>query len=213
MTEAMDPIGDPRWREFVLRHPRSSVFHTPEWLEALRRTYGFAPVAYTTSRVASVSCGIPFCQVDSWLTGRRLVSLPFSDHCQPLVDNPVELETILKALQGESRRKSWRYVQIRPLVPDSIQTLERSGFHCEDAQYHYALEISPGTETLLHGIKQDVRKDIRRAERSGLRFEVGRNQATVVTYFQLHVMTRSKQGVPPQPFAWFQNLANCLGEM
>ena len=28
--------------------------------------------------------GFLFCRVESWLTGRRLVSLPFSDHCEPL---------------------------------------------------------------------------------------------------------------------------------
>ena len=28
-----------------------------------------------------------FCKVRSWVTGRRLVSLPFSDHCEPLVEN------------------------------------------------------------------------------------------------------------------------------
>src|SRR5439155_744233 len=46
---SLDPLEDPRWAEFVQRHPRASVFHTPGWLEALRRTYGYAPVLYTTS--------------------------------------------------------------------------------------------------------------------------------------------------------------------
>src|SRR2546430_11331216 len=35
---SLDPLEDPRWAEFVQRHPRASVFHTPGWLEALRRT-------------------------------------------------------------------------------------------------------------------------------------------------------------------------------
>jgi hypothetical protein len=29
-----------RWEEFLERHPQTSVFYTPGWLEALRRTYG-----------------------------------------------------------------------------------------------------------------------------------------------------------------------------
>jgi hypothetical protein len=45
----LDPTNDSRWAEFVERHPRASVFHTVGWLEALRRTYGYEPVAYTTS--------------------------------------------------------------------------------------------------------------------------------------------------------------------
>jgi len=213
MTELMDPIGDPRWREFVLRHPRSSVFHTPEWLEALRRTYGFAPVAYTTSRVASVSCGIPFCAVDSWLTGRRLVSLPFSDHCQPLVETGVECDELLEALRDDSHQRGWRYVQLRPLSLEPLGPLERSGFAQEEAQYHYRLDIGPHLDEIFRGVKYDIRKDIRRAERSALRSVVGRDPRMVDAYFGLHVMTRSTQGVPPQPRSWFRNLAACLGEM
>ena len=85
--QRIEPLQDPRWGKFLERHPRASVFHTPAWLEALRRTYGYVPVAYTTSLPGrELEDGVVLCQVDSWVTGRRLVSLPFSDHCEPLVD-------------------------------------------------------------------------------------------------------------------------------
>jgi hypothetical protein len=80
----IDPITDSRWPEFILRHPSSSVFHTPAWLTALQRTYGYTPLVLTTSPPGSkIENGIPFCRVNSILTGNRLVSLPFSDHWQP----------------------------------------------------------------------------------------------------------------------------------
>jgi hypothetical protein len=36
-------------RHLAEEHPRASVFHTIAWLEALRQTYGYQPVVYTTS--------------------------------------------------------------------------------------------------------------------------------------------------------------------
>ena len=45
----IDPCKDLRWPRFLERHPDASVFHTPGWLEALRRTYEYEPVVYTTS--------------------------------------------------------------------------------------------------------------------------------------------------------------------
>ncbi len=45
----LDPRTDPDWAAFVARHPRASVFHSPRWVEALSRTYGYKPVAWTTS--------------------------------------------------------------------------------------------------------------------------------------------------------------------
>ena len=45
----LDPIRDPRWPELLNRHPGATVFHTPGWLEALRRTYGYEPGVLTTA--------------------------------------------------------------------------------------------------------------------------------------------------------------------
>lgn len=45
----IDPVRDPRWSELLENHPRASIFHTAGWLEALRRTYGYEPIAYTSS--------------------------------------------------------------------------------------------------------------------------------------------------------------------
>ena len=62
----VDPLTDPRWDDFVEKHPRASVFHTSDWLEALRRTYGYQPVAYTTTPPGiKLTNGVVFCQVSS----------------------------------------------------------------------------------------------------------------------------------------------------
>ena len=45
----IDPPCDPRWPEFLQNNPRASVFHTPGWLRALKRTYGYEPIVYTTT--------------------------------------------------------------------------------------------------------------------------------------------------------------------
>src|SRR5213594_1479598 len=96
----IDPLADPRWVEFVERHPRASVFHTPGWLETLRRTYGYEPVAYTTaSPGAELTNGVVLCRVASRITGRRMVSLPFSDHCEPLVEGPEERKELFSYLR------------------------------------------------------------------------------------------------------------------
>ena len=91
----IDPLTDPRWDRFLQQHPRASVFHSTPWLEALRRTYGYRPVAYTTSAPhEDLENGLVFCRVESWLTGRRLVSLPFSDSCELLVDDHSEFRVL-----------------------------------------------------------------------------------------------------------------------
>jgi len=65
--------------------PRASVFHSRGWLEALKRTYGYEPIVLTTTPDGPLSNGLVLCRVKTWLS-RRLVSLPFSDHCDPLLN-------------------------------------------------------------------------------------------------------------------------------
>ncbi len=122
---AIDPLRDPRWAEMLERHPRASVFHTPGWLEALRRTYGYEPVVYTTSPPrADLTDGVVLCRISSRITGRRLVSLPFSDHCEPLTERPEELRTLLNFLESIRSDEGWKYVEIS--VPSWIRSFASS---------------------------------------------------------------------------------------
>src|SRR5271169_3279424 len=92
----INPLSDARWNELAIRHPKASVFHQRVWLEALKRTYGYEPVVFTTSaRDVELQNGLLFCHVKSWITGHRLVSLPFSDHNEPLCDSTEEIATLI----------------------------------------------------------------------------------------------------------------------
>ncbi len=78
------PLRDPRWEALVGRHPHSSVFHSGNWLRTLRNVYGYELVVVTTcSPDSPLTNGLLFARVNSRLTGRRLVSLPFSDRRTP----------------------------------------------------------------------------------------------------------------------------------
>src|ERR1700686_2216276 len=113
----IDPLSDPRWLEFLQASPRASVFHSRGWLDALRRTYGYEPVVYTTSPPSSpLANGWAFCRIRSWLTGNRSVSLPFSDHCDPLVDTWEHLIELSEALRREGEDRGWDYIELRPMV-------------------------------------------------------------------------------------------------
>src|SRR5262249_36329156 len=110
----IDPITDPRWQGFVQRHTPSTHFHTRVWLQGFQRTYGFQGIAYTTARSgAELEDGVVFCHADSWLTGKRLISLPFSDHCQPLVESTDTLAEMISFVHAERVRAQCKFAEIR----------------------------------------------------------------------------------------------------
>jgi hypothetical protein len=204
----LNPLQDPRWAEFVQRHPRGSVFHTSGWLHALQRTYGYKPVAFTTSAPeAKLQNGVVFCEVRSWLTGRRLVSLPFSDHCDPLVEHTGQLATICSYLDGERQTNGWRYIELRPLA-----TPEEPGFSVGEQFCFHLLDLRPEIDVLFRSFHKDsIQRKIRRAERENLDYEEGHGEELLRAFYRLLLLTRRRHRLAPQPFAWFCNLAYCLG--
>ena len=207
----LDPLTDTRWSELVLQHARSSVFHTQGWLEALRRTYGYKPTVFTTSSPhEALTNGMVFCNVNSWVTGNRLVSLPFSDHCEPLVNNEEELLAILASLSQPSARKRWKYIEIRPLTR-GVQS--ETDFGNSESFCSHRLDLRPAIEQVFKGLHKDcVQRRIRKAEREGVIYEEGNSEELLRKFYQLMVLTRRRHQLPPQPLDWFRNLSRTLGD-
>jgi hypothetical protein len=211
----IDPVGDPRWSEFLKMHSSASVFHTPGWLEALRRTYDYEPIAYTSSPPGGeIRNGLVFCRINSWLTGRRLVSLPFSDHCEPLFGSPEELDLFVGRVQAEVKTQALKYLEIRPINGSFHRSGEASGFRPARRYHLHVIDLRP----ILHQVRQGFHKDsvlrrIRRAERAGLIEKTGRSEILLNDFYTLLVMTRARHDLPPQPYKWFRNLIDCLGEV
>src|SRR5262249_427709 len=206
----IDPQSDSRWNTLVQSDPRSSVFHSREWLQALHQTYGYTATVFTTSsETMPLVNGIVFCRVNSWLTGPRLVSLPFSDHCEPLVRDTNDLQGLLTNIEERSAGK-FRYAEIRPR---SIEPGPPFHVGHYDRFYLHALDLRPSIEELYSRFHKDsVQRKIRRAEREHVELDQGQSEPLLKQFYELLVMTRRRHQLPPQPFAWFHNLAECFGK-
>ncbi len=209
-VHTLDPLQDPRWPEFLERHPCASVFHSRGWLASLRRTYGYEPIAYTTSPPsAQLANAVVFCRVHSWLTGRRLVSLPFSDHCEPLVDSEEEMHDLLSALQRDLTGENWKYIELRPLHRSVGGS---AGFETSDVFYSHRIDLRSPLELLLSSFhKNCTQRKIRRAAREGLTYEEGRSDAMLRKFYDLLLLTCRRKELPPQPLDWFRQLIEALG--
>ncbi len=206
----IDPTSDFRWDSFVQAQPDASMFHTQAWLEALRDTYGYRPRVVTTSAPGSVlTNGIPFCEINGFFGKRRLVSLPFSDHCQPLVQNGEQLERLTEYLEHKQTNEKWDYVELRPHIADLTTS---SGFTTCQAFVLHKLDLRRNLQELFAAFHKDcVQRKIRRAEKEALSYEEGTSQSLLRRFYQLQVVTRQRHGVPAQPVTWFVNLLRRFG--
>jgi hypothetical protein len=210
----IDPLRDPRWPRFVETHPFASVFHTRGWLEAIRRTYGYKPVAYTLSPPTSeLKNGLLFCRVRSWLTGSRRISLPFSDHCEPLCESPDELDFLIECLQAEMEHQEWKYLEFRPVRWQFPPAKKDDAYLRPFKTYvRHRINLAPDPDQLFLRLEPAIRQSVRDAGQSDLTFESGRSEILLRKFYRLTVQARQNRRMPPQPFQWFRNLLDCMGD-
>lgn len=206
----IDPLCDPRWKDLVENHPQASVFHSTAWLSSLRTVYGYEPVVLTTCPPGSdLTNGLVFCRIKSWLTGWRFVSLPFSDHCEALVDRPEELDAMLLHLREAVDNGKWKYLEIRPVAHRQNSSL---GLETSLTYQFHRLDLRKSTPELFRDFHKDcVQRKIRRAEREGLKYEEGNSEDFLQKFYGLILTTRRRQHLPPQPLAWFRALVSAFG--
>ena len=189
----------------------ASAFHKRGWLEALTRTYGYESLLLTSAPAGKpLSDGIVLCRVSSWITGTRLVSLPFADHCEPLLNDLDECREFMNWLRAECDRQQWRYVELRPLLAaqDAGHGLQPSRSYC-----FHELDLRPSLEQIFRGWHKDsIQRRIRRAERERFSYEAGRSEQLVDEFYRLLPITRRRHQLLPQPRTWFRNLVNCMGD-
>jgi len=198
--QRVNPIQHPNWDELVTKLPGCSFFHSTAWAKVLVGTYNFAPSYFIGTADGAFRSVLPLMEVDSWLTGRRGVGLPFTDDCEPLCpDLDSGRGLIQEAIEfGKSRR--WKYLECRggrELFDGATPSL---------SFYGHSLGLDKSEEQLFGGFESSVRRAIRKAEKSGVTVTVSTSLQSVRDFYSLLCKTRRKHGLPPQPFSLFSNI-------
>jgi Acetyltransferase (GNAT) domain len=213
MTNAvliLNPLTDKRWPEFLAGHSHASVFHSPEWLGALKDSYGYEPIVFTTNKEGALQNGVVFCHIRSWITGNRLISVPFSDHCEPLATNQ-ELSRILSAVSEYRKRRGYKYSELRPL-PGADAWDDQSVFAANEKFSLHTIDLRADAATIYRNFHEScIRRKIKRAEKEKLTLESGNSEELLSKFRHLLLLTRRRHKLPPQPAKWFSNLARHLG--
>jgi CelD/BcsL family acetyltransferase involved in cellulose biosynthesis len=196
----VNPLCDPDWDRLVLSHPDVSFFHSAAWAKVISKTYGHEPVYLNCSQRGDLIALLPMMEVRSPLTGRRGVCLPFTDFCGPLIFGEGGSAPAFAKLSEMARERRWKYFEVR-----GGRTLEASPTPAL-AFYGHTLDLRSGPEILLTQIKSCARRALRKAERSGLSVQVARTREAILEFYRLHVRTRRRHGLPPQPVSFFLNI-------
>ncbi|MCK4330061.1 peptidoglycan bridge formation glycyltransferase FemA/FemB family protein [candidate division WOR-3 bacterium] len=207
-VKIIDPSKYKRWDEFVDNHPQGTVFHLSNWARVIQKSYGYIPYYFILEDSnKKIKAGCPFFLIKSWLTGNRLVCLPFSDYCDPLIDSKQSLDLLLGAIKNYVKDST--VIQLRTLSTKNLEKdiFLKQGFSEWSYYKTFLINLCGGLELVRKRFdRKAVRQAITKSIRSGVHIERGNTEGDLVEHYKLITATRKKLGVIPQPYRFFQNL-------
>jgi CelD/BcsL family acetyltransferase involved in cellulose biosynthesis len=198
-TIDVDPRTDPLWQKLIEQHP-SDAFHSPGWMRVLSDTYGFEVNACVLlDNAGEPIAGIPFVRIADF-KGERIVTLPFSDYCDPLVGEPGHWQQLTQPLLAENCSFTLRCLHNSlPLEDERFEVVNKAKWH--------GLDLRPDLDTLWHGLHDSARRAIRKAEKQGVVVHNARDVETLRAFFELHLGVRKyKYHLLAQPYIFFENI-------
>lgn len=196
----LDPLREPAWDHVIALHRDGTCFHTTAWARVLHQTYKHQPFYLQFFHNRRLVALVPLMEICSPFTGRRGVCLPFSDLCEPLFFEPDVSGFVRDRLLSFTQQRRWHHLEIRGSRSFQLAPEPASRF------YGHTLELSSDCTQMLGRFSSSVRRAIRKAERSEVTATAARNRQAVGDFYQLHVETRRRHGLPPQSASFFRNI-------
>ena len=198
--QLLNPLEHDGWDGLLGTHSDSSFFHTAAWAGVLRETYGFNPAYFTVCENTSLLSLLPVMEVNSRLTGRRGVALPFTDFCEmPDYDSTLK-NLLIPAAIAYGRQKGWAYLEMRGARELFSDVPAWQSF------LSHELKLHKDEGRMFAGFDSATRRAIRKSEKLGVIVEISDSFDAVQSFYALHCKTRKKHGLPPQPSRFFQNI-------
>lgn len=196
----LNPLDDPHWDDLLSPVDEATFFHTAAWARVLSESYGYTPLYFAAIENGRLSGLIPVMEIRSFLTGKRGVSLPFSDMCEPLAGKIETFETLLNEAAAHGRKAGWKHLELRG-GDRFLQEKPASAQH-----FVHTLELSADEAMVSGRFKPNIRRNIRKSEKEGVQVKCALSLESIAAFYKLNCGTRRHHGLPPQPWPFFRKI-------
>lgn len=198
--EIINPLKIRNWDQLVLSSKDCSIFHSSAWAQVLSESYNYVPKYVVKINNNKLDILIPVMEISSCITGRRGVSLPFTDYCDPIIKDGSSIEKVLEYLIKYGKEFHWKYLELRN-KKTPISDKNQSSFF-----YGHTLELTKDANQIFSDFSSSTKRNIKKANREGVKVIICNSLQSIESYYQLHCLTRKKHGLPPQPFYFFRKI-------
>jgi hypothetical protein len=200
IIQIIDPTRFPSWDSMLLRTPGATFFHSSAWAKVLSESYGYTPLYFSVIDGEKLRALVPLMEVNSFLTGKRGVSLPFTDYCEPIVEEGIEFQDLLNPIIDHGRKDRWEYIEFR----GATRYLVGKPFFI--SYCGHILGLVMGHEEIFSILRDSTRRNVKKAEKEKVEIRFEKTLEATRAFYRLNCMTRREHGLPPQPYHFFEKI-------
>ena len=198
--EPINPIDYPAWDDLLISCPGHTFFHSSAWAKVLHEAYQYTPSYFTVFDNGQLLALMPVMEVNSFLTGKRGVSLPFTDYTDAIITDRFSFMKLFDRITEYGENHGWRSIEFRggQNLPPLTQT--------SSSYLRHVLHLSENAGEIFSRFRASVKRNIRSAIKNGVKVEICRTLDSIKEFDQLNHITRKRHGIPPQPFYFFKKV-------
>lgn len=201
---------DSRLSAYIEQQAQDTFYYNQAWLALISKLYGYTAIPLTTTDSEGHYTGfLPLYSLQSPLTGRHLVALPFSDHAPLLAkDESCANELIDRAIHLAQQQRA-KYLEFRtginPVLSSHPKLMESNLY------VSWLLPLTADPKTAWSGLRKPVQRQIKKSQGNGVKVRTAEKSEDMLHFYRLHLQTRSKKhGMPTQPLRFFSELWNAF---
>ncbi len=190
-------------RGFLAGRREATVFHTPEWHEVIRATYGHRCL-YWAALSGKQTLGVfPVVEVRLPLLGTKLVAMAYQFHSgAALGDDEAVAARLVEHAVEDARERGAKFLEIRHHAP--LPWLEPLGF--VPVELPLVTTATPLEGLRIGQLRRGHRGEVRYALRRGVRLEEGGDLTDLATFRRMYLEEGRALGTPQAGWNFFRNL-------
>ena len=209
----IDSARHPAWDRFVADAPGGTIYHSSRWRVAIETAFPHIRghfLALINEGDERLLAALPVYEVRSWILGNRLVSAPYANWCDPLVENDSQLALLLGEARKLGDELGCRQLDIR------CRRLDQGfpeGWEPAETWKHHLTDLGPAPEILFSKLSRTaVRRFIRKAQAQGIEVAADDSLEGLEDFHKRLGVLRKRLGLPIIPYRFFQSLRASLSK-
>jgi FemAB-related protein (PEP-CTERM system-associated) len=193
-----------RWDAYVATHEAASGYHRSAWAGVIERAFGHETCYLTAESAGGIVGVLPLVIFRSRLFGRFVVSMPFLNYGGVLADGPDAEAALLEEAVARTRAAGARHLELR----HSRQLFP----HLPSKRHKVAmvLPLEPSEDEQWKALDRKVRNQVRKAQKSNLRTEVGGTEL-LSAFYQVFARNMRDLGTPVYGRRFFDEVLSTFG--